>query len=475
MNKNLKVLLIVPPERKPDKNRFTRRELGQEGVFPALGLAYIGAYLKEHGIQVSIIDSLALGLTVDEVSAQAAKEAPDMIGVTVLTQQYTASVRLARALKERLGDVPIVFGGIHIFAEHETVIRDVEDVDYCVRGEGERTMHELVKALAVGLDLSSIKGLTYRKDGRVTVNPERAFIENLDELPYPARELLPMDAYRGTIALDGGVPFSTILATRGCPFSCQYCELATMWKTQRRRSVGNVLDEIEHLKKTYGVKYLEFVDDLLVANKKWAIELCKGMCERGLDDIQWECCGRIGLMSAELLEWMKKAGCRCVCYGIEFGSQRMLDFVNKKITIRQIYETIEMTNRAGVPVKGLFMMGYPTETKADIEETIRLARRLKLDYLAVSIVTPYPGTQLYKYCKENNLLTISDWNDYDIVQLRHRSVRLENLTLEELLEYTEKINRAFLLRPSYMMRMILRHPKKALGYGPKLLARLLSF
>lgn len=474
MAKKMKCVLVVPPERKPDKNKFNSRELGQEGLFPPLGLGYIGAVLKQNGVDVSIIDSLALCLTQDEVCEKVKEESPNFIGITVLTQQYTAAVNLAKALKTILKDVPIIFGGIHVFAEHETIMREENSIDFCVRGEGEFTVLRLLDTLANGGELRKVNGITYRENGKVIINPDKGFIEDLDEVPFPARELLPMELYRGTIALEGGRPFSTILATRGCPYTCHYCELATMWKTQRRRSVDNVLDEVARLKKTYGVKYLEFVDDLLTVNKKWTIQLCRGMRERGLDDIQWECSGRIGIMDEELLREMKNANCRCICYGIEFGSQRMLDFVDKKITIPKIHETVEMTNKVGIPIKGLFMMGYPTETKEEIEETIKLARNLTLDYLAVSIVTPYPGTQLYKYCKEHGLLRTKDWSNYDIVQLRHEAIKLENVTLDELLEYTIRINRDFLLRPSYILRMLRKHPRKALSFGPKLLARLFS-
>jgi radical SAM superfamily enzyme YgiQ (UPF0313 family) len=466
--------LIVPPERKPDKNRFNRRELGQEGIFPPLGLAYIAAFLRQNNVDVRIIDSLALCLNQEEVCERAKEESPNFIGITVLTQQYTAAVNLSRALKDTMREVPIVFGGIHVSAEHEAIIEDEDSVDFCVRGEGEFTVLDLINTVENGGDLKTVKGITHRVKGQAVVNPPRDFMNNLDEIPFPARDMLPTKLYRGTIALEGGRPFSTILATRGCPFSCHYCALATMWKTQRRRSVENVLDEIEYLKKSYGIKYLEFIDDLLTVDKKWVIQLCRGMCERGLDDIQWECCGRIGLMDDELLQEMRRANCRCVSYGIEFGSQRMLDFVNKKITIPQVYDTVSRTNKAKIPIKGLFMMGYPTETKEEIQETLELARSLRLDYLAVSIVTPYPGTELHTYCKANGLLRINDWSNYDIVQLRYEAIELEHVTIEELLEYSIRINREFLLRPSYFFRMLWRHPRKALSFGPKLLARLLS-
>lgn len=468
---NNKVLLIVPPQRQAESNRFTKRELGQEGRFPALGLGYIAAVLRQNHIEVKIIDALALNLTNRQVCDIIIKEAPLFVGITVLTQQYTAAITLAKAIKDIAPQIKIVLGGAHVYFEHEEVIRQ-ECVDFCVRGEGEYTMLELVNAVKNNIDPMSVGGITFRdKEGNVVVTPERGFIKNLDEIPSPARDLLPVDSYNATISLGGGKPFTTILATRGCPFDCHFCSLHSMWKGQRRRSVKNVLDEIEHVKNVFGIKYLNFVDDLLTLNKEWAMELFDGMITRGLNDIKWDCNGRINVMSEELLRKMKQANCRCISYGIEFGNQKIMDFSGKRLKISQVHETIRLTNKVGIPIKGLFMMGYPTETKETLMDTIRLAMSLKMDYLAVSIVTPYPGTQLYEYCKEHNMLKRKGWDNYDVLQLRHEAIKLEHISLEELLSYTIKINRDFMMRPSYFVRMLIRHPAKAFCYGPKLIKR----
>lgn len=474
-HKNNKVLLIVPPQIEVKSNITRRelgRELGQEGRFPPLGLGYIAAVLRQNSIEVKIIDALVLDLTNARICDIIIKEAPLFVGITVLTQQYTAAIALAKAIKNIASQIKIILGGAHVHFEYEEVIKE-DCVDFCVRGEGEYTMLELVNTIQNNGDLRMVKGITFKdKNGDVVVNPNRDFIKNLDEIPFPARDLMPLDKYNATVSLGGGSPFTAILASRGCVFGCRFCSLYSMWKVQRRRSVNNVLDEIEHVKKEYGVKYLNFVDDLLTLDNRWAIELFEGMNRRGLNDIKWDCNGHINVMSEELLRKMKKANCQCINYGIEFGNQRMLDFSGKHFTIPQVRGTINLTNKVGIPIKGLFMMGYPTETKETLTDTINLAMSLKIDYLVVSIVAPFPGTKLYEYCKEHNILNRKVCDDYDALQLSHDLINLEHISPEELLSYIIKLNRDFMMRPAYIFRMLIRHPKKTFSYGPKFIKRL---
>lgn len=463
-------LLIVPPEKKAIN---TVEELTQEGIYPPLGLAYIAAALKNDGVNVEIIDSLAENLTEEELLNKIRNISPEIIGITVLTQQVEMALSIAEKIKESELCQYIVLGGPHIHFEHSSVIKN-KYIDICVRGEGERTFPELVNTLKDGGDLSKVKGITYMdKNCRIVITEDRPFIQNLDHISFPSRELLNNSLYKAPIALGGIKPFTSILATRGCPYNCHFCSLTKMWsRRQRRRSVDNVLDEIEELYKNYRVRSISFVDDLLVLNREWAIELCRGMCKRGLNKkIIWDCCGRIKLMTPELLRELKRAGCRCINYGIEFGNQRMLDFVRKGFKIDDVRRTISMTNKAGIPVKGLFMMGYPTETKDTLQDTINLAKSLKMDFLTVSIVAPYPGTDLYKYCLEHNMLEDLDW--IDIMQLRYKAIKLEHLSLEEVIEYSNKLNSEYMLRPSYMIGMLLKHPKEVMHFGPKLLKKLI--
>ena len=224
--------------------------------------------------------------------------------------------------------------------------------------------------------------------------------------------------------------------------NCQFCAAPTIWgRLQRRRSVVNVLDELEEIYNKFGVRYIRFVDDLLVVNKKWAIELCRGMIKRGLNDLSWACDGRVGVMSEELLEELKKANCKVIFYGIEFGNQRILDLSKKGINVTQVKETIEMTLKAEISSYGYFMMGYPTETVETVEDTINLATELGLEYgmdnAGFSIVTPFPGTELYKYCQRNNMLKSTDWNRYSY-QRGESIIKLENIADKELQALYEK-------------------------------------
>lgn len=465
-----KILLLIPPE---IKSETTEGELINEGTFPPLGLAYIASALleKKPGIDIQIVDALAANLSEDSLMEAISRFSPDVIGITVLTQQVEMALSISQKIKLQNLCNFIVLGGPHVHFEHEKIIEN-DFVDVCVRGEGEITFFEIIESLQQKIPLTNVKGITYRdNNGRKIINESRPFITDLDKIPFPARELLNNSLYNAPISLGGQKSFGSILATRGCPFKCHFCSLSKMWESrQRRRSVENVLDEIEKLYRNHQITEFSFVDDLLVANIEWAIKLCEGICERGLNKkITWECCGRIKLMTPELLKAMKKAGCVDVMYGIEFGTQRMLDFVNKRITLEDIRRTVRMTNKVGIPIKGLFMMGYPTETKETLQDTINFAKSLKMDFFTVSLVAPYPGTNLYKYCVEKNLLVTSDW--IDLMQIRHSAIKLEHLSIEDVIEYINKFMRECMLRPSYMLHMLIKHPRKVFRYSPKLLKK----
>lgn len=433
--KKIKCVLIDPP----DKNLCSTRRDGvspstqMHEVYPSLGLLHIAAVLEQNEVRVRLIEARASGLSPDEVIEEVGKENADFVGITALTARIDSALDLADRIKEINPDIRVILGGPHVNFEHRAVIKN-KSVDFCVRGEGEITARELIKTVSASGNLHEVKGITFRENGRVIVTPARPFVSNLDSLPFPARDLLQSSVYQG--AWSEGVPFASMLATRGCPYLCQFCDAPAIWgRAHRRRSVENVLEELEQIYHEHGVRYVRFVDDLLVVNRKWTIELCRGMLKRGLDDLSWVCDGRVGLMSEELLEELKRANCKVVFYGIEFGNQRILDLCKKGFTLKQVKETLAMTSKVGLSSYGYFMMGYPTETIETVEDTIKLAIELALDYgmdsAGFSIVTPFPGTGLYEYCRKHNMLKSSDWSQY-AYQLEKGVINLEHITDEEL-------------------------------------------
>jgi len=439
--RKIKCVLIDPPDEIPHsyQEESASQSTQMHEVYPPLGLLYIAAVLQQNGIDVRLVEARAMGLSHDEVIEEVKEENPDFVGITAITARINSALYLSAKVKEFNPDVKVILGGPHIHFEHIAVISE-PSVDFCVRGEGEITTLDLIETASSGGNLQEVKGVTFKENNNVIINPDRPFFQNLDTFPFPARQLLQSPVYKGLWT--EGETFSPMLATRGCPYLCQFCDAPAIWgRVHRRRSVANVLDELEQIYKRLGVRYIRFVDDLLIANKKWAIQLCRGILERGLDDLSWACDGRVGLMSEELLEELKGANCKVIFYGIEFGNQRILDFCKKGFTAEQVRQTIEMTSKVGISSYGYFMMGYPTETMETVEDTINLAVELALDYgmdsAGFSIVTPFPGTGLYEYCKKNNMLKSTDWSQYSY-QLGKGVIRLEHITDEELATLYER-------------------------------------
>ena len=342
-NRGIKCVLIDPPDEALDSCEVQSASQATEmhEVYPPLGLLYIAAILKQNDIDVLLIEARSRGLSFDKVIDEVRKETPDFIGITAITARINSALYLSAKVKEINPDIKVILGGPHVHFEHRDVIKN-NSVDFCVRGEGEITALELIRTVTEGGNLREVKGITFRQGDEIIVTPDRPFVRNLDTFPFPDRELLQSPAYRGIWT--EGKTFSPMLATRGCPYLCQFCDSPAIWgRVHRRRSVTNVLDELEQIYNEFGVRYVRFVDDLLVANRKWAIELCRGILERGLDELSWACDGRVGLVSEELLEELKKANCKVIFYGIEFGNQRILDFCKKGFTIEQVKETVEMS------------------------------------------------------------------------------------------------------------------------------------
>ncbi len=363
--------------------------------FLPLNLSYIASALINEGIEVDILDIWGRGLSFQEVKQELTCKNYDVYGVSALSTQFNYVSSLTSAIRY-LSASPIVMGGALATFSHAEVLSSMP-VDVCVHGEGEKTVVELLPALVSGDDLSSIKGIAYWHDGLPVINQPREHIDNLDDLPLPSYEFFDMEAYLSNCCVyskygtHDHLPAINVFTGRGCPYHCHFCS-RTISGT-RFRSIDNVVAEISFLKDRYGIKGVFFNDETLVASRKRVYELCEKIEPFGL---RWNCQGRANLMDRELLQAMKGAGCVSVGYGVESGSQRLLDAMNKNQKLEHVIEAINMTVEMGMEPIPQWMFGYPGECEDTIRETRVTFSRFKFPVNPAFICTPLPGTRLYE-------------------------------------------------------------------------------
>jgi anaerobic magnesium-protoporphyrin IX monomethyl ester cyclase len=430
----MKVLLINPPDT-ASKYKF----IGL--VAPPLGIAYIAAVLEENGINVKIIDGSALEMTWEELEKEILKYSPDIVAVTSVTPAIDQALKTAKIAKNVCPESQIVLGGYHpTFTYNELLENDF--VDIVVIGEGEYTMLELAEAIESDRDLRNVKGIA-TKDFKT---PPRPVIENLDEIPFPARHLLPMDKYR---ILNQKLPAGTLISGRGCPFKCSFCASSALHGQKLRlRSAKNIVDEMEHLIDDHDAEMIAFMDDTFTVNRRRVEEICADMKKRNLD-VYWGCTARVDTLSRNILEKMKDAGCITLFVGVESADQQLLDDLNKQTTINKIKKTFELTRELNVRTIASAVLGMPGDSKQSIKNTISFVKSLNPSYAVFSLATPYPGTQFYMKAKEENLIKITDWSKYSLMT---PVLETMDCSLNELKKLQKKAFREFYLRPSYILR-----------------------
>lgn len=393
------ILLIMPPFSMKERYGKGMEKVGT--TLPPLGLLYLGAELEKAEYRVNILDTQVEHTDIKETAQRCTALKPDIVGIYCNTSNFQHAVELAKEIKNNLG-IPIIFGGPHATTRPEEVLRS-ESVDYVVIGEGELTIVELMDFLSgqiPGLALSDIKGIGFKENNQLIINPRRELIEDLDSLAFPARHLLPMKKYRPSPNQYKRLPMTTMMVSRGCPFNCTFCDVETIWTRQYRcRSVQNVISEIKSLIKDYGIKEINFWDDVWGVNKQWIEEFCDAIIKEKLD-LTWCCECRVDTVDRELLKKMKKAGCWCIFFGVESLDKEILEAINKRITIEQVTNAFSWTKEAGIETRANLILGLPKETPAKVREIIKELCRLNPDYVKFNILTPYPGTVLYKEIKE---------------------------------------------------------------------------
>lgn len=396
----MKILLINPPI----------REWSKPNIFP-LGIGYLAAILLQKKHNVEILDINGHRWDKVEVENKISKANFDIVGIGGIVTTYKYVKWLVLVLKQYHPDKKIIIGG-SVGSSIPRIMLENNPVDIVCIGEGEKTIDELIVTIENKSDLSQVKGIWYKDDsGKIIKTEKRPPLKNLDGIPFPAWDLFPMETYlKNPVGapnqnkwIDGSadedVPLSiNLYATRGCPYQCIYCYHDFMGYGYRNRSAENVVKEIETLYRKYGVTYFHFVDDEFVMRKDFVYEFCallKGLLKELNQKLTWGCTGRANLMTEDLISTMVDAGCVLIGYGIESGSQKMLDLVKKKVTVEQAKNAIRLTKKYLGWADCSFMIGYPGETKETIRETIDFCKELDLTPEVIFFLTPYPGTALY--------------------------------------------------------------------------------
>jgi radical SAM superfamily enzyme YgiQ (UPF0313 family) len=411
--------------------------------FALLGLGYLAAVLEKNQYQVDVLDCQALKLSFDEFKTEISKRQPNIVGITSSTLTYQSALKIAKIAKEVCPNCITIGGGSHVTFWDDHALEECPELDIIVRREGENTFLELVQRIEAEKSYIDIEGTTCRKDGKIIRNPDRPYIEDLDALPFPARHLWPMERFRE-------IEDILYLATsRGCVYWCEFCTTVRMHgRKYRMRSPKNVVDEIELLQKTYGISKFTFCDDAFTVDQPRIEALCKEILNRGLK-IEWNCGTRVDMLTKDLLAKMKEAGCVTVWFGVESGSQHVLDAMKKGITPELTMKVLGWVREAGLKPVPNVILGFPGETKESAWKTIKFVEKAAPDDVGFyNVATPFPGTPMYDFVKEKGWLRVTDFDKYDTTKPIFETPQL---SMKELGKLREGAFHHYYLRRAYFL------------------------
>ncbi len=359
-------------------------------LYPSLGLLTLGAYLRGQRIDVDLVD-LTFARDARPAASRIRGFRPHVVGVHTKTLTHDRALEVGRIARD-LGAFAVAGGPDAASRPEEYLTHGFEAV---VPGEGEATLADLARSVAAGLDPAGTPGVLVHREGRIVRGPPRPFLRSLDALPLPAWDLVDMEEYLGRWQRSTGERRAAVLTSRGCPFDCSWCSKPAFGRTFRQQSPERVVEELRALRDRYRVDYVRFCDDVFGVSRPWIDRLLSLLAEERLD-LQWECLARVDLLKPELLHRMRATGLARVYVGVESGSQKMLDLMNRGTRLAQVERTAEALRQEGVRQFWFLMLGYPGETLEDIEATLQLFRRFSPEEYSVSIAVPVPGTRFHE-------------------------------------------------------------------------------
>jgi radical SAM superfamily enzyme YgiQ (UPF0313 family) len=411
--------------------------------FPRLlvTLPYLAASLRARGHEVEILDLLLARTTPAKIERRMERLRPQLVGITSVTLNHHIAAHIAEVVRKCDERVPIVMGGPHVSFEIEGSFRDLPALDFIAIGEGEHTIVELARALEGRGDLRDVRGLALRDpgNGEIVRTPPRTLADDLDQLPDPARDLVPVARY---LAFDS---HASVVTSRGCPYECVFCS-APAWtgRKVRYRNPSLCVDEIEQLA-GLGFTEITIEDDLFTLYRSHFLAVCGELIARDMG-IRWNAFSRVDTINPEIVETMARAGCQAICFGVESGSQEVLDLVKKRSNLNKVREAMRMTQDAGIAALASFIIGLPGETEKTLRETIDFANSLQAEFGSVygfHVLAPFPGTEVREKASEYGLEILhSDWRAYDANHVVTQTAGADVETLQGVIgEYDQTMER----------------------------------
>ncbi|MEK6948009.1 MAG: radical SAM protein [Nanoarchaeota archaeon] len=443
----MKVALVLPPH--SFEERYNKAIAKAAGTFPPLGILYIGAVLEKAGHKVIVLDGSMKDIF--EINEAIYKFEPDIIAVNVMTFLWDKVKTWTMDMKAKYPKVFIAAGGHHVTQIKEKALIECDSIDAILLGEAEFAMDNLANALEKGKELAGMTGIiTRNKDGKIISGPPAPRLENLDEIPFPARHLLNIHDYVPALEQYRRLPVTNMITTRGCPYKCIFCSSGNT--KAYYRSPQNVLEEIKVLVNKYGIKDITFWDDTFTLNKKRVLELMELIKKEKLDLI-WCCNSRVNTLDRELLKEMSEAGCWKIFFGVESMNQKQLNTLKKGVLAPQIHAAIKGCKEFGIESECSFIFGIPGETYQEGLQTIEEIKKLDPDYAKFFPMTPLPGTEFDSIAASTGTIVDNDLSKRTENQMVYVPNTMKAEELQSLLKIAYK---KFYFRPTYVAKRVLK-------------------
>ena len=410
----IKIILVMP-----------KLPHGARTDFHPIGLAYIASYIKKNikNCRIKIIDFGVENFNKKKWINTLNKFKPHFVGISLSTLHYPHAIKITKVIKKISPKTKVIWGGPHVDTKSEDCLKYC---DYVVIGEGEVTFYELIKNLNEGKSIKNIKGVYYKKNKKIINNPSRERINNLDEHPWPAYDLVDLKKYFE-------YPLAGIMGNRGCPFNCSFCDSPLRWKyIVKKRSAKNILDEIEFLHKTFGIKGIYFFDDILNLPEKRALDICDQIIKRGINKkiyFQAQLRANKPLVSEKLFRKLKKANFNKISFGVESGSQKVLNSMNKNVTVEELERAVKLGLKSGIDTRAFFMIGNWDEGFIDILKTIKFMLKTGVNP-SITIATPFPGTEFYNRLKAEGYIKKIDWSKATTTKALNRTNKMSKMSID---------------------------------------------